>query len=139
MDVKLLSANAIIPSRATAGSAGYDLHSIEEVSINHGNRILVGTGISIKLEKDTYARIAPRSGLSNKGIDVCAGVIDMDYRGEIKVMLHNTGCKHDIYKIEKGDRIAQLIIEVIKTPTINVVDNLDETERGEGGFGSTGI
>jgi dUTP pyrophosphatase len=131
--------DAKIPTRGSKGAAGYDLSSIEEVSIAPGERAMIDTGIIIEVPSDCYARVAPRSGLAAKcGIDVLAGVIDSDYRGNIKVILQNNGSTNvDIYK---GDRIAQLIFERIYTPDITEasVEDLVATERGEGGFGSTG-
>ena len=97
---------------------------------------LIDTGISIKVPKDTYGRIAPRSSVSKKGILINAGVIDRDYRGPVKIMVHNLSNFN--YFINKNDRIAQLILEQIKTPQVTLVTNLDSTIRGENGFGSTG-
>ena len=81
--------------------------------------------------------IAPRSSVSKKGILINAGVIDRDYRGPVKVMVHNLS--NNDYVINKNDRIAQLILEQIKTPSVELVEKLDDTERGDGGFGSTGV
>ena len=97
----------------------------------------MSTGIKIKLPVGTYGRIAPRSGLATKGIDVAAGVIDWDYTGEIRVLLVNNS---DIaFEVNIGDRIAQLIIERIATVKFETVKSLTDTERGEKGFGSTGV
>merc|ERR1719319_237928 len=86
----------------------------------------------------TYARLAPRSGLAWKhGIDVFAGVIDADYRGEVKVILYNT--QDEAFTVKTGDRIAQLILEQIATPEVAVVEDLEASVRGSGGFGSTGV
>ena len=138
MEVKLLNSVARLPRRASAGAAGYDLTSTETVTIYPGTRGVVSTGISIKLPEGVYGRIAPRSGLAVKnGIQVGAGVIDSDYRGEIKVLLFNHSGDH-AFNVEPGDRIAQLICERCKLPEVIQVDELDETERGEGKFGSTG-
>ena len=134
--VKKLDADAKIPSRATEGSAGYDISSAEDVTIAAKSRAGVSTGISIRVPKNTYGRIAPRSGLAVKhGIDVLAGVVDFDYTGEVKVILYNTS--DEDYFVKKGDRIAQLILERIETPEVEVVLELSETSR-TGGFGSTG-
>ena len=94
------------------------------------------TGIKVKLPTSTYGRIAPRSGLSLKGIDVAAEVIDRDYRGEVRVVLVNNS--HIPLKVNIGDRIAQLIVERIATVEVETVDSLESTQRGEGAFGSTG-
>lgn len=140
--VKKLKPTATIPSRGSEFAAGYDLYACEDYCIAGGDRILVSTGISIALPFGTYGRIASRSGLAVKqGIEVGAGVIDYDYRGEVKVLLHNhkptiEGCS---FHVKKGNRIAQLIIEKCFTPGITEVDDLNETVRGSGGFGSTGF
>ena len=136
--IKKLVAHAIAPMRATEGSAGYDLSSAVDAVIPPNGRLAVSTGISIGLPEGTYGRVAPRSGLAFKyGIDVLAGVIDFDYRGEVKDILYNSGDQH--FFIKTGDRIAQLIIEKIETPDVAVVLEIDDTVRGAGGFGSTGV
>jgi dUTP pyrophosphatase len=128
--------DALIPTRGSEHSAGYDLYSYEENSILSGETKLFNTGISFTVPEGTYGRIAPRSGLSKKGLLVNAGVIDRDYTGPVKVMLHNLS--HDTYIVKKKDRIAQLILEKIKVSTIEEVEELVKTDRGSGGFGSTG-
>ena len=136
--VKKLVAHAIAPMRATEGSAGYDLSSAVDAVIPPNGRLAVSTGIAIGLPEGTYGRVAPRSGLAYKfGIDVFAGVIDQDYRGEVKAILYNSGDQP--FVIKTGDRICQLILEVIKTPDVAVVLEIDDTTRGAGGFGSTGV
>lgn len=132
-----LDPNALLPVRQTSGSAGYDLHSSDNDIIKSRTRKLVSTGLKVSIPVGMYGRIAPRSSLAcKKSVDVGAGVIDNDYRGEVKVLLINNG-KED-FSIEKGDRIAQLIFENCSTPKLEVVSELDETIRGQGGFGSTG-
>ena len=139
MEVKLLNEVAKLPRRASAGAAGYDLTSTESVTIYPGMRGLVSTGVSVKLPLGVYGRIAPRSGLAVKnGIQVGAGVIDADYRGEIKVLLFNHSGEEP-FEVAPGDRIAQLICERCELPEVIQVDELDETERGDGKFGSTGL
>lgn len=136
--VKKLVEHATVPRRATELAAGYDISASEDAKVPSQGRMAVSTGISIGLPEGTYGRIAPRSGLAYKfGIDVLAGVIDADYRSEVKVILYNSGVHP--FNIQKGDRIAQLIIEKIETPDVALVLELDETVRGDGGFGSTGI
>lgn len=131
-----LHPDAHLPSRATAGSAGFDLNASHATVIPAGNWSIVLTGIAIELPPKTYGRIAPRSGIALKhGIDVGGGVIDRDYRGEIKIILFNHG-KRD-FPIQAGHRVAQLIIERAETPSVVVVESLDQTDR-LGGFGSTG-
>eukprot|EP00958_Prasinococcus_capsulatus_P023990 scaffold3691_cov394-Prasinococcus_capsulatus_cf.AAC.10 len=113
------------------------LNSVQDTVVPSGGRALVKTGLSIAIPQGTYARIAPRSGLAYKsGIDVGAGVVDYDYRGEVGVILFNFG--NEDFQVRKGDRIAQLILEKIATPEVVEVSDLDDTVRGEGGFGSTG-
>lgn len=122
--------------RGTPGSVGYDLFAYENVTIPEGCRAIVRTGLCMAIPRGYYGRIAPRSSMSLKGIDIGAGVIDPDYRGEIKVLLINNG---NFLKVRKGDKIAQIIIEKCITPEIEYVSDLDNTQRGEGGFGSTDV
>ena len=111
--VKKLRNNAIIPCRGTHGAAGYDLSSVEDLIISGKGKGVVKTGLAIATPEDTYARIAPRSGLAVKQfIDVGAGVVDADYRGEVGVVLFNHA--DDGFRISQGDRIAQMILERIK-------------------------
>ncbi|BDD54509.1 Deoxyuridine 5'-triphosphatenucleotidohydro lase [Monascus purpureus] len=135
--VKKLTESAQAPTRGSAFAAGYDLYSAKETVIPAKGKALVDTGLSIAVPEGTYGRIAPRSGLAAKHfIDTGAGVIDADYRGEVKVLLFNFS---DVdFSIKQGDRIAQLVLERIYTPEVLVVDQLEETIRGAGGFGSTG-
>ena len=129
---------AKLPIRATSGSAGYDLAASDAKTIPPGGRDLVATGLSIKVPEGTYGRIAPRSGLAvRNGIQVGAGVIDSDYTGEIKVVLFNSD-PNNSFVIKSGDRIAQLILEKIVCPEVEEVSDLNSTDRGDGGFGSTG-
>lgn len=136
--IRCLSEDATVPKRSSDGAAGYDLHSARNITIPKRQRRLVKTDISMTCPDGTYGRIAPRSGLAyKKGIDVAAGVIDKDYTGPVGVLLYNTS--NIDFVVSKGDRIAQLIMEKIELPTIKVVDELEETNRGSGGFGSTGV
>ena len=151
LHVLLLHKDAQLPIRATPGSIGLDLYALEDCKMQYGHRSLVRTGISIEIVNNLsnccYPKIAPRSGLSTKGIDIGAGIIDLDYRGEIKVLLINNnrnrtiyldGPQYNSFQIKKGDRIAQLIIEGNPFIIMKQVDSLSSTERGNGGFGSTG-
>lgn len=131
-----MGANGKVPVRASVGAAGYDLYSACSLLVQRGDRRLASTEIGIVLPQGYYGRIASRSSLAMDGVDVCAGVIDSDYRGEVKVMLHNFG-EHDKF-FARGDRIAQLIIEPCAAPTVVLMANAPKTVRGEGGFGSTG-
>ena len=137
MKVKRLVNHAKLPTRGRKGAAGYDLHAAEKCVIPANSRGVVKTGIAIEISEGLYAKIAPRSGLSvKKLIDVGAGVVDRDYRGEIGVVMINHSSKD--FELNVGDRIAQMILEQIKTPEVEEQANLDQTERGEKGFGSTG-
>ncbi len=132
----MLSPGAIAPTRGSAGAAGYDLYANEDVTIGETEFTAVNTGVSVAIPPGYYGRIAPRSGLAAKhGIIIGGGVIDEDYRGELKVLM---SCLFGMYDVRKGDRIAQLILEKITTPELEIVDSLDDTDRGSDGFGSTG-
>lgn len=139
-----LKPGAIAPFRATEGSAGYDLYAYLPdglVTIAPGERKLIPTGVAIALPDGFEAQIRPRSGLALKhGITVLnsPGTIDSDYRGEIGVILVNHGDYS--FEVRNGDRIAQMVLMAygVLTDGWNVVDSLDDTERGEGGYGSTG-
>jgi dUTP pyrophosphatase len=137
LKIKYLSEHATCPVRATEKSAGYDLFSAYDYEILPNSHGIVKTDISIQMPTNCYGRVAPRSGLSVKfGVQTGAGVIDADYTGNIGVVLFNHGTAN--FVIKRGDRIAQLILECIKTPEVVVVREIHETARGEGGFGSTG-
>ena len=139
INAKKLSDNATIPSKGTSFAAGYDLYAAEDAVVVCGSRKLIKTNISMEITPGYYGRIAPRSGLAYKnGIDVLAGVIDSDYRGDIGVILYNTDKNID-FTVKKGDRIAQIIFEACYTATLNTVENLDNTLRQGGGYGSTGV
>ena len=140
MDVlyfKRLDPNARLPTRGSATSAGLDLFCLEDLAIGPHNRAVARTGLSVAIPEGFYGRVAPRSGLAVKqGLDVLAGVIDSDYRGELLCALYNTG--DSPISLPAGSKICQLIIEKIATPTAAWSDELSETARGAGGFGSTG-
>ncbi|XP_018573994.1 deoxyuridine 5'-triphosphate nucleotidohydrolase [Anoplophora glabripennis] len=125
------------PTKGSVKAAGYDLKSACDVTVPARGKALVDTGIKIQLPEGCYGRIAPRSGLAVKNfIDVGAGVVDEDYRGVLKVVLFNHSDAD--FEVKSGDRIAQLICERIYYPDIEEVQELTDTDRGEGGFGSTG-
>lgn len=135
--IKLLSEVGKIPTKGTDFSAGYDLYAAENGEIDPLKRCLIKTNISIAIPKGYYGRIAPRSGLAYKnGIDVMAGVIDSDYRGDVGVILYNTGI--EVFSFNRGDRIAQLVIEKCHKADWVQVDDLSDTDRGDGGYGHTG-
>ena len=138
LKVQKLSNNAALPKRSTDGAAGYDLCASQNCTIPAKGKGLVRTGLAISFPAGLYARIAPRSGLAlKKFIDVGAGVVDSDYRGEVGVVLFNHGDQD--FEVKMGDRIAQLILEKIDTPKVEEVQALEESVRGSGGFGSTGV
>lgn len=138
MKVQLLHPEAKAPHKGSVMAAGYDLAAVERAVLAPGAQAAIATGLAIQVPAGTYGRIAPRSGLAAKhGIDVLAGVVDADYRGEIKVILINHG--GHTFHVTPGDRIAQLVIEVIESPPVMLVPSLDESGRGENGFGSTGV
>lgn len=126
------------PKRSSPGAAGYDLCAAFYVEVPARDRALIPTGIKVAIPSGYYGRIAPRSGLAvTQGLDVGAGVIDPDYRGEIYVLMFNHSDRP--YLVSPGHRVAQLILERIGLPETEEVTSLDETERGEGAFGSTGV
>ena len=138
LKVQKLNNNAALPKRSTDGAAGYDLCASQNCTIPAKGKGLVKTGLSLSFPSGLYARIAPRSGLAlKKFIDVGAGVVDADYRGEVGVVLFNHGDQD--FEVKMGDRIAQLILEKISTPEVEEVSALEDTVRGTGGFGSTGV
>ena len=137
LKVKKLSEDAFLPVRGSAHAAGYDLAAAKATVIPAQGRAIVATDLSIAVPLGTYGRIAPRSSLAvKKFIDVGAGVVDADYRGPVGVVLFNHA--QEDFQVNKGDRVAQLVLEQIITPDVLEVDDLDETDRGAGGFGSTG-
>ena len=132
-----LDERARLPTRGSPHAAGLDLYAIEQVEIGAGSWCAVRTGLAVAIPRGFYGRVAPRSGLAVEyGLDALAGVVDSDYRGELRCVLINQG--HATLTIEPGQRIAQLVIEAIITPQPEWAASLDETERGAGGFGSTG-
>lgn len=138
--VKKITNDAKIPKIEHEGDAGFDIYSNEETTILPMERKLIGTGISISVPKGFEAQVRPKSGLAiNHGLTLLntPGTIDAGYRGEVKVILMNLGKKE--YKIEKGKKIAQVVFNKIEEPELIEVDELDESKRGENGFGSTGL
>ena len=138
--VKIQVVGVDIPTYAREGDAGADLKSAEHVVIGSREHKLVKTGVSIALPDGYVGLVHPRSGLALKhGITVLntPGTIDSGYRGEIGVILYNTG--FEPFEVNVGDRIAQLVIQKFETAEFELVDVLNETERGEGGFGSSGV
>lgn len=137
--VKRLTDNAQLPTKAHPGDAGWDLyaHISQETIIQPGDRYVISTGCSFAIPNEYYGRIADRSGNACKmGVHVLAGVIDSSYRGEVKICIINLDAKNPLI-IKYGDKIAQMIITKINIEEMIEVDDLDETERGTDGFGST--
>eukprot|EP00210_Caulerpa_lentillifera_P000824 g797.t1 len=138
LEVKLLSDQATIPVRKTGSAAGYDISSAYDYVVPSRGRILIETDLAVAIPPGCYGRLAPRSGLAlEHGIAVGAGVIDGDYRGSLGVLLLNHSDTD--FEVKKGDRIAQLVLQKVMTPKVEVVEELSETERGNKGFGSTGV
>ncbi|RKO93971.1 dUTPase-like protein [Blyttiomyces helicus] len=136
--VRKLSDKAQLPNRGSAGAAGYDLCSAKNMTIAGHSRAVVPTDLAIAVPHGTYGRVAPRSGLAVKHfIDTGAGVVDEDYRGPLGVVLFNFGTQD--FEVKEGDRIAQLVLERIVNPEVVEVESLEDTDRGAGGFGSTGV
>lgn len=137
--IKLLSENAGVPHSGTPWSAGYDLHAVEAADIPPHETRFVQTGIAMEIPEGFFGAIYARSGLATKrGLRPanCVGVVDSDYRGEVMVALHND--TDTTQSIEAGERIAQLIIQRHQVVSFVEVDELSDTSRGDGGFGSTG-
>jgi len=129
-----------LPAYETSGSAGMDIASAESCNIRPGRRALVSSGFAIAIPEGYEVQVRPRSGLALKhGISVLntPGTIDSDYRGEVKVILANLG--DEDFPIKKGDRIAQIVVAPVQRATMVEVTELDDTARGSGGFGSTGV
>lgn len=141
VNIKKIDKNAIIPAYQTDGSSGFDLCSTEDISIKPTERALVSTGLVFAVPLGYELQVRPRSGLAfKKGITVLntPGTVDSDYRGEVKIIVINLG-KED-FIVKKGDRIAQGVISAINKVELKEVENIDEnTARGAGGFGSTGV
>ena len=134
---KKLSPSATIPTRANPTDAGLDLYAIDDFTIEPGKRFLAKTGLAVAVPPGHYGRVADRSGNAWKlGVHTFAGVVDEAYRGELGVVLFNSSQTPVAFK--RGDRIAQLIVEKCAYPAPVEVGELDETARGQGGFGSTG-
>lgn len=138
--VKLINKGITLPSYAHNGDAGLDLRSAIDITISPGERCLIPTGIAIAIPEGYAGFVQPRSGLAIKhGIALVnsPGLIDSEYRGEIKVIVLNTD-KTNPFKICQNDKIAQLVIQRVEKAELEITDELDETKRGDGGFGSTG-
>lgn len=140
LKIQLLSDSATLPTRAHEGDAGLDLYASEPAHIGPGERWQVGTGIAVEIPAGHAGLVLPRSGLARRhGISLvnAPGLIDAGYRGEVKVLLLNND-PAEVFRIEPGDRIAQLLVTPYAAVDPVASDSLGESDRGEGGFGSTG-
>lgn len=138
--VKKIHPNAVIPQYKTSGSAGFDLYAIEDVEIQPGETKQIRTGLIFEIPEGYEIQIRPRSGMSLKTplrISNAPGTIDSDYRGEVMIIAENTSIMP--FSVEKGTRIAQGVLQKVPQAEFIEVERVSETERGEGGFGSTGI
>lgn len=139
MRFRLTNESATIPTRGTKCAAGMDLYSCENAVIQPGDTVMVHTGVCAAIPDGYFGGVYARSGIATKrGLRPanCVGVIDSDYRGEVMVALHNDSSV--LQEIQSGDRIAQMIVQPYEQVELKVVDELDKTERGAGGFGHTG-
>ena len=133
----LVGAGGSLPEYASAGAAGADLRASEAVEIAPGGRAAVPTGVRLQIPPGHVGLVWPRSGLAVRhGIDTLAGVIDSDYRGEVRVVLVNHG--DESFRIAPGDRVAQLLVQRVERAAFTAAAEIDDTDRGGGGFGSTG-
>ncbi|MDX9913446.1 MAG: dUTP diphosphatase [Candidatus Moranbacteria bacterium] len=138
IEIKKINPEAKIPIYAIKNDAGMELYSVEDLIVEPGKILTCGTGIAVAIPVSYVGLIWDKSGVAFKGgIKTMGGVIDSSYRGEIKIILVNLSDK--AYVINKGDKVAQMLIQKVESPDIEEVEVLDDTERGEGGFGSTGI
>ena len=141
LKVKLLSENAKLPTRANKTDAGVDLYAAQSVMIRPGETVKIKTDIAMEIKDGYYGQIHDRSSMGSKGLKVMGGVIDFSYTGEILVCLCNTsnGDESDSYIVNKGDKIAQIVILPYESWDVVQVEELNESERGEKGFGSSGV
>ena len=141
LKVKRLHENSALPARQREGDAAFDLYSVEDVIIHPGHTVPVGTGVAVQIESDEVGLVCPRSGLAAKNAVTvlnAPGIIDPNFRGEVKVILHNASPTFD-YHVKVGDRIAQLLVLRLPWTSVREVDELTEDlYRGEEGFGSSG-
>ncbi len=159
LQVKLINSNATVPNKNRESDAGFDLYATEDIEILVNEKVTIGTGVAMSIPEGYYGRIADRSSMAARGIEVSGGVVDSEYRGEVKVILTNRGFftrdfekvefkdtftinetknKNQPYTIKKGNKIAQIIIEKIGLPEVEVVKDLPKSSRGTLGFGSSG-
>jgi dUTP pyrophosphatase len=140
LPVRRLREGAVLPSRAYPGDAGLDLTAVESAELAPGKGATVGTGLAIALPDGYAGLVLPRSGLASQhriGVLNAPGLIDSGYRGEVRVILHNHGSQ--TFRVDPGMRIAQLVVVAVENVRLVEVDDLPASERGEGGYGSSGL
>ena len=138
LKIQKISKDAVIPSRAKQGDAGMDIYSSVDEIVSLGDIKRISTGIKMEIPEGFVGLVWDKSGVAfNNGIKTMGGVIDSGYRGEIMIVMTNHSDKD--FEIKKGQKIAQMLIQKIESPEIETVDSLNDTERGEGGFGHTGV
>lgn len=136
LKIKKLHEGAKLPTRAHSYDAGIDLYTYQIVTINPHETKMIATGVALEIPENYVGLVWDKSSIGSKGIKTLGGVIDAQYRGEIKILLHNL--EDTPHTFEAGHKIAQLLIQKIEFPELIEVDELSDTTRGEGGFGSTG-
>lgn len=136
MDAKKLDPAAILPTRAHPDDAGLDLYALETAELEPGQGLVVRTGVAVAVPQGHVGLVCDRSSMGKRGLKTAGGVIDAGYRGELGVILWNISGQAQ--RVGKGERIGQLLIIPVATPAVREVAELDATERGVGGFGSTG-
>lgn len=146
LNISVLSENATIPSRNNSTDAGLDLYAVEDVFIAENETKVIKTGLAVAIPNGYVGKIEDRSSMAARGLRTGAGVIDSGYTGEVGVVVHNLNNKSNKdpvlwrngYMIKRGDKIAQLLVYKVETPSINVVSSMEKTNRGNNGFGSSG-
>ena len=134
--VQLLHDLARVPTRATSGSAGYDLYTVNHQTVEAGHQMVIKTGIALELPENTAGILFARSSSARQKLEIFPGVLDADYRGEVLILVHNRSSKS--IEIRQHQRLAQLLIVPVETPEIQIVQEIASTSRGAQGFGSTG-
>lgn len=138
--LKLLNDKAVVPTYGTQGAAGFDFYSTTEITVEAGETVLIKTGLAMEIPEGYELQVRPRSGMSLKTkvrVANSPGTIDCDYRGEVGIIIDNIGTTP--YEVKIGDRIAQGVLNEVPQAAFKITDTLSETERGEGGYASTGF
>lgn len=138
LKIKKLNESAVLPEYKTSGAVGMDLCSLEEKFLSPGCRRAFGTGLAFEVPEGYEGTVRGRSGLAfNKGVFAIKGTIDPDFRGEVRILLYNSSS--ELFHVKVGDRIAQIVFSPVAKASLEVVEELETTDRGEGGLGSTGV